>query len=118
VGIRNYLPVFIPTFAGGIQMRHGIVVVVALICLGNTAVVAVAQTDAKSSQSNSKSNPSAATKTSQTDGGKRFQANCGRCHNPPETISPREARAVVRHMRVRAMLSAEDEQLILKFLAP
>jgi len=80
-------------------------------------VVAVAQTVAKSSQKDSKSDP-AATKTSQTDGEKRFQANCGRCHNPPESISPREARAVVRHMRVRAMLSAEDEQLILKFLAP
>ena len=118
MGIRNYLPVFIPTFAGGIQMRHRIVVVVALICLGHTFVVAVAQTDAKSSQSKTKSNPSTAAKTSQTDGEKRFQANCGRCHNPPEAISPREARAVVRHMRVRAMLSAEDEQLILKFLAP
>jgi len=81
-------------------------------------VVADAQTDAKSSQSNSKSNPSAASKTPPADGEKRFQANCGRCHNPPESISPREARAVVRHMRVRAMLSAEDEQLILKFLAP
>jgi hypothetical protein len=33
-------------------------------------------------------------------------------------LSPREARAVVRQMRVRAMLSSEDERLILKFLAP
>ena len=48
----------------------------------------------------------------------RFQANCGRCHNPPESLSPREVKAVLQHMRVRAMLSAEDEQLILKFLAP
>jgi cytochrome c5 len=99
-------------------MKHRIVVVVALICLGSTFVAAVAQTDAKSSQSNLKSNPTAATETPQNDGEKRFQANCGRCHNPPEAISPREARAVVRHMRVRAMLSNEDEKLILKFLAP
>ena len=118
MGVRNYLPVLTPTLAGEIQMRHRIVIAVALACLWSMFVVAVAQTDAKSSQNNSKSNPSAATKTSQTDGGKRFQANCGRCHNPPESLSPREARAVVRHMRVRAMLSAEDEQLILKFLAP
>ena len=117
MGIRNYIPVFVPTSAGGIQMRHRIFVAVALICLWGTFVVAVAQTVAKSSQKDSKSDP-AATKTSQTEGEKRFQANCGRCHNPPESISPREARAVVRHMRVRAMLSAEDEQLILKFLAP
>ena len=52
------------------------------------------------------------------EGEKRFRTNCGRCHNPPEDISPREARAVVRQMRVRAMLSAEDERLILAYLAP
>jgi hypothetical protein len=52
------------------------------------------------------------------EGEKRFRINCGRCHHPPEDLSPREARAVVRQMRVRAMLSAEDERLILKFLAP
>jgi mono/diheme cytochrome c family protein len=52
------------------------------------------------------------------EGEKRFAANCGRCHQPPQDISPREVKAVLRHMRVRAMLSAEDERLILKFLAP
>jgi cytochrome c5 len=51
-------------------------------------------------------------------GAKVFEANCGRCHNAPETLSPREVRAVVRQMRVRANLSAEDEQALLKFLAP
>ncbi|MGB7726872.1 MAG: hypothetical protein WBL50_02490 [Candidatus Acidiferrum sp.] len=48
----------------------------------------------------------------------KFKENCGRCHNPPDALSPREVKAVVQHMRVRAMLSAEDEKLILKFLAP
>ena len=52
------------------------------------------------------------------EGEKRFRANCGRCHHPPEDLSPREARAVLRQMRVRAVLSAEDERLILKYLAP
>jgi cytochrome c5 len=51
-------------------------------------------------------------------GEQRFQANCGRCHTPPEALSPHEVKAVLQHMRVRAMLSAEDEQLILKYLAP
>jgi cytochrome c5 len=61
----------------------------------------------------------AATKVDESaEGEKRFRTNCGRCHHPPEDLSPREARAVVRQMRVRAMLSAEDERLILKFLAP
>ena len=52
------------------------------------------------------------------EGEQRFRTNCGRCHHPPEDLSPREARAVIRQMRVRAMLTAEDERLILKFLAP
>jgi cytochrome c5 len=52
------------------------------------------------------------------EGERRFQENCGRCHNYPDSISPREAKAVVRHMRVRAMLTEEDERLILKYLAP
>lgn len=52
------------------------------------------------------------------EGEKLFHTHCGRCHNAPENLSPREARAVVRHMRVRATLTNEDERLILKFLAP
>jgi len=57
-------------------------------------------------------------KNERAEGEKRFETNCGRCHNPPEDLSPREARAVLRQMRVRAHLTAEDEKLILKYLAP
>jgi hypothetical protein len=52
------------------------------------------------------------------EGERRFQENCGRCHTPPVAISPREAKAVVQHMRVRASLSKEDAELILHFLTP
>jgi len=52
------------------------------------------------------------------EGEKRFSQHCGRCHTPPSSISPRIAKTVVRHMRVRASLSKEDERTILKFLAP
>ena len=52
------------------------------------------------------------------DGEKVYKTQCGRCHNPPEDISPREVRAVVRQMRVRAMLTAEDEKLLLRYFAP
>ena len=51
-------------------------------------------------------------------GEQKFQANCGRCHNPPEQLSPRITGTVLRHMRVRALLSAQDERDILKYLAP
>ena len=47
-----------------------------------------------------------------------FQANCNRCHSAPETLSPRIGGTVVRHMRVRANLSAEEERLILSYLNP
>jgi cytochrome c5 len=51
-------------------------------------------------------------------GERAFQANCGRCHNPPEQLSPRITGTVLRHMRVRAVLSPQDERDILKYLAP
>lgn len=60
----------------------------------------------------------ATTKTQTSDGQRVFQANCGRCHNAPEELSPREVRAVVRQMRVRANLSADDEKALIEFLAP
>jgi cytochrome c5 len=61
---------------------------------------------------------SAAKPNNSGDGEQKFRQNCGRCHHAPESISPREVKAVLQHMRVRAMLSEEDEQLILKYLAP
>jgi cytochrome c5 len=54
----------------------------------------------------------------QDPGERKFQANCSRCHSAPEQISPRIAGTVVRHMRVRASLSAEDERDILRYLVP
>jgi cytochrome c5 len=51
-------------------------------------------------------------------GQRKFEANCSRCHSAPEQLSPSITGTVVRHMRVRATLSAQDEKDILKFLAP
>ncbi len=65
----------------------------------------------------SSAQPAAAT-VAQDPGERKFQANCSRCHNAPEQLSPRIAGTVVRHMRVRASLSAEDERDILRYLAP
>ena len=52
------------------------------------------------------------------DGEKLFREHCGRCHAAPEELSPRVARAVIQHMRVRAMLSRQDQQAILSYIAP
>jgi cytochrome c5 len=51
-------------------------------------------------------------------GQRKFEANCSRCHSAPEQLSPSITGTVVRHMRIRASLSAQDEKDILKFLAP
>jgi mono/diheme cytochrome c family protein len=57
-------------------------------------------------------------KNQQSEGERKFQTNCGRCHHPPEQLSPGIAGSVIRHMRVRAMLSEEDAREILQYLAP
>jgi cytochrome c5 len=53
-----------------------------------------------------------------SDGERAFRQNCSRCHNAPEGFSPQISGTIVRHMRVRANLSREDERAILKFLNP
>jgi len=47
-----------------------------------------------------------------------FQQNCSRCHNAPQSFPPQISGTVVRHMRVRASLSAADEKTLLRFLNP
>jgi cytochrome c2 len=53
-----------------------------------------------------------------SEGQRKFQENCSRCHNAPEGFSPRISGTIVRHMRVRASLSKQDAQDILHFLNP
>ena len=70
--------------------------------------------------SNTKQNKSASTQAvHQSDDGQRvFEQNCSRCHNAPQGFSPHISGTIVRHMRVRASLSKEDEQALLRFLNP
>ena len=51
-------------------------------------------------------------------GGQLFQTHCGRCHQPPMGLSPKAVPTVLRHMRVRALLPADQEKRLLQFLAP
>jgi cytochrome c5 len=50
------------------------------------------------------------------EGEQRFRANCGRCHNAPHKFPPRMMATIVRHMRVRAMITDEDMKLILRYM--
>lgn len=51
-------------------------------------------------------------------GERKFKQNCSRCHTSPEGFSPRISGTILKHMRVRASLSAQDERDILHFLNP
>ena len=80
---------------------------------------ALAQTSTSAKPANTPAKAPKAQSTAQSDVGQRkFDANCSRCHSAPEQLSPALTGTVVRHMRVRASLSAQDEKDILKFLAP
>jgi hypothetical protein len=50
------------------------------------------------------------------EGEKRFRTNCGRCHMAPHKFPPRTMAMILRHMRVRAMITDEDKRLILHYM--
>jgi cytochrome c5 len=50
------------------------------------------------------------------EGEKRFRTNCGRCHLPPHKFPPRMMATIVRHMRVRALITDEDMRYILAYM--
>jgi cytochrome c5 len=52
------------------------------------------------------------------EGQRIFDQNCSRCHATPQGFSPRISGTVLRHMRVRASLSQQDERALLRFLNP
>jgi cytochrome c5 len=97
-------------------MRTLLLTVLLILLLGVSLKAFANQQPAEQNPKPSKTQ--ASKKTAPDPGEQRFKENCGRCHIAPESLSPREVKAVMQHMRVRAMLSAEDEKLILKYLAP
>jgi len=54
--------------------------------------------------------------TMRVQGEQRYHANCGRCHAAPQKFPPRMMATVLRHMRVRATITAEDRRLILFYM--
>ena len=61
---------------------------------------------------------SSADKEESAAGSELWTQNCGRCHNKrsPEKYSDSQWDAIMRHMRVRANLTGEEERAILEFL--
>jgi cytochrome c5 len=101
-------------------MTRNLLKQLALVASIVSATLVLAQAPPAPKPAASAAKPAAkADSTKQPDVGQRkFDANCGRCHSFPEQLSPSLTGTVVRHMRVRANLSAEDEKDILRYLAP
>jgi cytochrome c5 len=100
-------------------MKHRLTFSLAIVAAlaGGLAVTAQNPTPAAKVQTTSARLTSVRVNES-AEGERRFETHCGRCHVPPDNLSPAVAKTVVRQMRVRANLSAEDQRLILKYLAP
>jgi cytochrome c5 len=85
--------------------------------LGLTAGISIAQA-AGSPAAKPKPAKKVVAEIPEDPGERAFATHCSRCHNAPESLPPAVTGTVVRHMRMRANLSAEDERLIRRFLAP
>lgn len=94
------------------KLASGLVVLTALI-------PALAQTEAARANGKKKQPEQAPASSTQVDRGQQvFDRNCSRCHNAPQSIPPQISATVIRHMRVRASLSAADEKALLRFMNP
>ena len=68
---------------------------------------------------NSQDKPAAPKAHAQPLSGERiFMTNCHRCHMPPMSLPPRITGTIIMHMRVRARLSKEEQEALMKYLAP
>ncbi len=95
-------------------------VILALSLLASSASFAAAASQDQAPSTRSAKKPTAAQSNPQhdNDGARIFHQNCSRCHNAPEGFSPSISGTIVKHMRVRASLSAEEEKQLLRFLNP
>ncbi len=101
-------------------MKNGSISVLILAIVAMLGSVYAIQTPAGSTPQSSAKRHSAnrGVQAASGSGAELFAVHCGRCHQPPDDLSPRVVPAVLAHMRTRAMLSHHDEQELLKFLAP
>jgi cytochrome c5 len=93
--------------------------ITAAILISTPVVLRAASQDNPSSAKAGK--PAAATNPAQQyidQGDRIFHQQCSRCHNAPEGFSPRISGTIVRHMRVRASLSKQQGEELLRFLNP
>lgn len=108
------------------RCAHGLILVITLLLTFLCALAGAQNNNSGPPPKQQLANPAKTQKAQQdskpvdpaAEGEKRFEINCGRCHRPPDNISPRVSKTILQHMRVRAMLTQEDEYYILKYIAP
>ena len=93
-------------------------IAVAMLLAGSSAGQQGSKSASGSTTSSTKPAPASAPddQSWRVEGEKRFQANCGRCHQSPHKFPPRMVMTIERHMRVRATLTDEDMRLIVRYL--
>jgi hypothetical protein len=99
-------------------MRHLFLCACLLMTMGGGLMAAPTSKVSDSPQNEDKSKQTPASGAQADRGEQVFMTNCVRCHTPPGVLSQRITGTVIMHMRVRARLSREDEQALLRFLAP
>lgn len=97
--------------------KHWIHISLGMILLASIPLISQTATSSAPQTSRVEKQPVKKT-AAQLDGDQVFQQHCMRCHDTPESFSPRISGTVVRHMRVRASLSKQEEQALLRFLNP
>jgi mono/diheme cytochrome c family protein len=100
-----------------------ILIAAVLLVLGvSVALAAAANSSGKDKDKDAATaNAAATTHVPQDDpmrleGERRFHANCGRCHAAPPKFPARMMGTIIRHMRVRATITAEDMRSILHYM--
>ena len=102
-----------------VNLGNWIAIFVALSLTAALPALSAPKAHQQGSAAASPATPKNVAKASQPgDGEQKFKQNCSRCHEAPQAISPHISGTIVRHMRVRASLSEQDERDILKFLNP
>jgi len=103
-------------------MKRFVLRAVMFLSLAGLAIATAQPQDSQSAKATTHAgtshNNTQGTGNTQATGEDVFNAHCARCHTPPSAIRPRITGSVIMHMRVRARLSRQDEQLLLKYMAP
>ncbi len=86
--------------------------------LANAVSAQQTSTEKTVAQTSPANTPHAQKSHEESEGERVFAANCSRCHTTPDGFSQRISGTIVRHMRVRASLSEQDEKTLLRFFNP